>query len=287
MGLCNYRYTITFCYKSRFCVQGQATLPSVSDDAALEDDVDPKSSCSSSRSVSNEDLTAIGDKTKDLSLADIEGVGMETETGVTEALVRDLGSQVPEVAMEDLLDPDDNMQVSMTTIEDYSGIEIGDVESTADDSKAMSHSSSMDTLGDLKDEEIPGEKSAAADDDKSISEEMARGDIDVSEAIQGKENGGSAQRPGDIGSLLDNEVPLVYCTRLLCSQFLLTGYDKGLIPDRQVRVSVKALALGCTASILGLYPRIFAKHLHIASPAAGEALQHRNGKLLLLFNMTW
>ena len=41
-------------------------------------------------------------------------------------------------------------------------------------------------------------------------------------------------REGELGSLEDDDVPLVYCVRLLCSQFLLTGYPQGLAPDRKV-----------------------------------------------------
>ena len=44
----------------------------------------------------------------------------------------------------------------------------------------------------------------------------------------------SGPREGDVGSLLDDEIPLVYCVRMVCQRFLLTGYPQGLTPDRKV-----------------------------------------------------
>nr|XP_006822985.1 PREDICTED: huntingtin [Saccoglossus kowalevskii] len=64
-------------------------------------------------------------------------------------------------------------------------------------------------------------------------------------------------RDGDIGSYTDNEVPLVHCVRLMCAAYLLTGYKKGLIPDKLVRVSVKGLALGCVGNAISLFPKVF------------------------------
>nr|CAM12495.1 Huntingtin [Branchiostoma floridae] len=79
---------------------------------------------------------------------------------------------------------------------------------------------------------------------------------EVSLAEEGSEVTASAERMmGDVGHYTDEEVPLIYCTRLLCSSFLLTGHEKGLIRDREVRVSVKALSLGCLAAIFNLHPR--------------------------------
>ena len=48
------------------------------------------------------------------------------------------------------------------------------------------------------------------------------------------------------------------------------GNGQGLIPDRQVRVSVKALALGCIGSALMLCPAAFVGKLHVSSPTEGK-----------------
>jgi hypothetical protein len=60
----------------------------------------------------------------------------------------------------------------------------------------------------------------------------------------------------DVGSFTDAAVPLVYCSRHLAASFLLTGCAGFTMPDSSVRVSVKALALNCIASILHLSPGI-------------------------------
>lgn len=65
----------------------------------------------------------------------------------------------------------------------------------------------------------------------------------------------------DIGSLTDGSIPLVYCARHLATSFLLTGYPGYRMPDRNVRVSVKALALNCVAAIVRLHPNVFQLYL--------------------------
>ncbi|XP_013142471.1 PREDICTED: huntingtin [Papilio polytes] len=64
-----------------------------------------------------------------------------------------------------------------------------------------------------------------------------------------------------IGSSTDDEVVLKYCARLLASKFLLTGNKGGFIPDRSVRVSVKASALTCLSEILRLFPQVMTMYL--------------------------
>lgn len=65
----------------------------------------------------------------------------------------------------------------------------------------------------------------------------------------------------DIGSLTDGSIPLVYCARHLATSFLLTGHPGYRMPDRNVRVSVKALALNCVAAIVKLHPNVFQLYL--------------------------
>lgn len=68
---------------------------------------------------------------------------------------------------------------------------------------------------------------------------------------------------GNPGSYLDADVPLKYCARLLASTFLLTGTHKVLMPDANVRVSMKVLAVGCLTRVLLLYPPALFLDLHI------------------------
>ncbi|XP_068926815.1 huntingtin isoform X1 [Petaurus breviceps papuanus] len=68
---------------------------------------------------------------------------------------------------------------------------------------------------------------------------------------------------GDIGHFTDGDLaPLVHCVRLLSASFLLTGEKGALVPDRDVRVSVKALAVSCVGAAVALHPESFFSKLY-------------------------
>ncbi|XP_054544203.1 huntingtin isoform X3 [Talpa occidentalis] len=68
---------------------------------------------------------------------------------------------------------------------------------------------------------------------------------------------------GDIGQVADaGAAPLTHCVRLLSASFLLTGQRNALVPDREVRVSVKALALSCVGAAVALHPESFFSKLY-------------------------
>lgn len=73
---------------------------------------------------------------------------------------------------------------------------------------------------------------------------------------------------GLVGSLTDTNIsPLLFSTRLLCHSFLLTGYEDGetepLYPDRDIRVSIKSLALSCLSHIVLYFPQSFSKPMFV------------------------
>uniref|UniRef100_A0A8C9ZM16 Huntingtin n=1 Tax=Sander lucioperca TaxID=283035 RepID=A0A8C9ZM16_SANLU len=69
---------------------------------------------------------------------------------------------------------------------------------------------------------------------------------------------------GPIGHYTDQGVePLVHCVRLLAASFLLTGRKNGLTPDKEVRVSVKALAVSCVGAAAALHPEAFFNSLYL------------------------
>ncbi|XP_075893458.1 huntingtin isoform X5 [Nelusetta ayraudi] len=69
---------------------------------------------------------------------------------------------------------------------------------------------------------------------------------------------------GAIGHYTDQGAePLVHCVRLLAASFLLTGKKNGLIPDKEVRVSVKALAVSCVGAAAALLPEAFFNSLYL------------------------
>uniref|UniRef100_A0A670JRY6 Huntingtin n=1 Tax=Podarcis muralis TaxID=64176 RepID=A0A670JRY6_PODMU len=68
---------------------------------------------------------------------------------------------------------------------------------------------------------------------------------------------------GDIGCYTDGDAaPLVHCVRLLAASFLLTGEKGALVPDKDVRVSVKALAVSCVGAAVALHPEAFFSKLY-------------------------
>ncbi|XP_043091608.1 huntingtin isoform X2 [Puntigrus tetrazona] len=75
---------------------------------------------------------------------------------------------------------------------------------------------------------------------------------------------------GDIGHYTDpKEEPLVHCVRLLAASFLLAGQRNGLVPDNEVRVSVKALAVSCVGAAATLLPEAFFNKLYL-QPLEGQ-----------------
>ncbi|KAM9476563.1 huntingtin isoform 4-T4 [Clarias gariepinus] len=75
---------------------------------------------------------------------------------------------------------------------------------------------------------------------------------------------------GDIGHYTDPaEAPLVHCVRLLSASFLLSGQRNGLVPDKEVRVSVKALAVSCVGAAAALLPETFFNRLYL-QPLDGQ-----------------
>ncbi|NXP17333.1 HD protein, partial [Scytalopus superciliaris] len=82
---------------------------------------------------------------------------------------------------------------------------------------------------------------------------------------------------GDIGHYTDGDsAPLVHCVRLLSASFLLTGEKGALVPDRDVRVSVKALAVSCVGAAVALHPESFFSKLYKAPlEAMGEEYEEQ------------
>ncbi|XP_072319508.1 huntingtin isoform X8 [Eucyclogobius newberryi] len=80
---------------------------------------------------------------------------------------------------------------------------------------------------------------------------------------------------GPIGHYTDQEKePLVHCVRLLAASFLLNGQKKGLIPDKEVRVSVKALAISCVGAAAALHPAAFFNSLYL-EPLDGISVEEQ------------
>ena len=261
-----------------FIITGRGKLPSVSDDAVLEEDIDHGSEVTAATDAADSGIMTSESQTAGSSVISDSSKGCDSRSlEDDEDLVK---VDVNDIDPDHALDPDqrdtDNvseqvmvLQESMTTDDDYTNIEIGDLS----DDRAISQSSSMDTLSEAHNSpKLSRMRKAASIDCASVHssagvlpEEFEPSEPSVND-IPGLSN---AVREGDIGCLLGDDLPLLYCARVLCSKFLLSGYRHGLIPDQQIRVSIKALALGCTGSIVAIHPTVLLEKLHKSSPVPG------------------
>ncbi|KAM7156171.1 huntingtin isoform 1-T1 [Molossus nigricans] len=95
--------------------------------------------------------------------------------------------------------------------------------------------------------------------DSSVDKFMSREEA----ADPGDQENKPCRIKGDIGQSNDDDsAPLVHCVRLLSASFLLTGGKNALVLDRDVRVSVKALALSCVGAAVALHPESFFSKLY-------------------------
>lgn len=260
-------------------VSGHSRLPSVGEEASgLDDEVEPTSeSVSTSESEDALQILSEGDplpvedveEAFDLPADDVNGTKAEqvdsSDSGVmavTRALTTD--AEYSSVAISSMKDGVLSQSSSNDTLSSLAQLPSPDHSQSnllaVTDQQASSFSSRPDDLGPtvanarVSTASLP---TAAIVDTEGIPADSAA-------------NGSWLVREGDFGDLNDTlEVPLVYLVRLLCKQFLLTGYQYGLVSDRRVRVSVKALALSCVSYILELYPKAFLAKLHKSSPEPG------------------
>lgn len=64
---------------------------------------------------------------------------------------------------------------------------------------------------------------------------------------------------------LSEQSILSYALRVLCSKYLLTGKKRQIIPDTEIRVSIKHLSLVVLANILSVLPELFLQPLNLSS----------------------
>ncbi|XP_076001900.1 huntingtin isoform X2 [Genypterus blacodes] len=99
---------------------------------------------------------------------------------------------------------------------------------------------------------------------RQASDSSVEGFIPKDEPTEPEPDNKPSRIKGPIGHYTDQGVePLVHCVRLLAASFLLTGQKNGLIPDKEVRVSVKALAVSCIGAAASLHPEAFFNSLYM------------------------
>jgi len=240
-------------------VAGLSRLPSVSDEMSAAD---------------VEDISASDDQVVDMTRTDAASLESDKYTSDADRLL-DSGNNTDDDDDDDVdkifeppgvVDGSEMVSSAVTASNEYSEINVG----LAPDS-TLSPSSSYDTLPSVvvTQPQLSDSHSSADDEDDYPLSEVVHSTAD----LQDEEMAGStaAVRQGDIGSLTDDdEPPVVFLSRMLCSEFLMTGYRCGLLPDRQVRVSIKALALSCVGYFVDLHPQLLTVNLHKTSSEPGS-----------------
>ncbi|GFO37998.1 huntingtin-like [Plakobranchus ocellatus] len=241
-------------------VESVVDLVTMSDDTGLMEDADAGEKNSAPSIVSTgSDTSAF---VSDLSSSSIERSGVSINNEATVSEEAEWGDNI----------------VVMTDGTDYSGLEIGDLNedrSEISGTSGMSHSDSMETLQSLRSSSprqqglpqlIPGHD---MNGNPQIAPDPGEDDEFQPPPSPGVMNNEPVEQiPIEPDSLKEDEVPLLFYLRLLSKRFLLTGVTDGLVPDKQVRVSLKSLALGCVACTLALCPRLFL--FKLCPQASGE-----------------
>ncbi|XP_067885348.1 huntingtin isoform X3 [Heterodontus francisci] len=156
--------------------------------------------------------------------------------------------------------PSDSSELVLDgTDSQYSAMQIGQLQDEEDDASntpgdALPDSFTTSTLAVNKSHLLSHMGHSRQSSDSSVDRFVSKDDCVESADLDTK----PCRIKGDIGHYTDeNAAPLVHCVRLLSASFLLTGQKNGLIPDREVRVSVKALAVSCVGAAIGLHPEAF------------------------------
>ncbi|XP_074848498.1 huntingtin isoform X2 [Carettochelys insculpta] len=146
----------------------------------------------------------------------------------------------------------------------YSGMQIGQLQDEEDETANVLHDESSDpfrnaSLALQQPHLLKNMSHSRQPSDSSVDRFMAK-----EEAVESGDHESKPSRiKGDIGHYTDgSSAPLVHCVRLLSASFLLTGEKSALVPDRDVRVSVKALAVSCVGAAVALHPESFFSKLY-------------------------
>ncbi|KAJ8272123.1 hypothetical protein COCON_G00109820 [Conger conger] len=148
----------------------------------------------------------------------------------------------------------------------YSGMQIGTLQDEEEEEGGASAGPeepprpfSQSALALSKPHLVEGKGHSRQSSDSSVDRLVPKEDVLESADLENK----PPRIKGEIGHYTDPTVePLVHCVRLLSASFLLTGHRNGLVPDRDVRVSVKTLAVSCVGAASALHPEVFFNTLY-------------------------
>ncbi|KAM8940376.1 huntingtin isoform 2-T2 [Pelodytes ibericus] len=176
-------------------------------------------------------------------------------------------SQTTTEGPDSAVTPSDSSEIVLDGAENqYSGMQIGQLEDEEDEGPSEQFGNSSLGLNQTHLLKTMGHSRQSSDSsvDRFVTKEESVEPADL-------ENKPSRIK-GDIGHYTDKDVaPLIHCVRLLSASFLLTGQKNALVPDRDVRVSVKALAVSCVGAAVALYPEAFFSKLYKLSTETPES----------------
>ncbi|XP_062068838.1 huntingtin isoform X1 [Lepus europaeus] len=176
-------------------------------------------------------------------------------------------SQTTTEGPDSAVTPSDSSEIVLDGADSqYSGTQIGQAQDEDEDAADAFRSSSL-ALQQAHFLKTTGHSRQSSD--SSVEKLVARDEA----ADPGAQESKPCRIKGDIGQSADGDAaPLVHCVRLLSASFLLTGEKNVLVPDRDVRVSVKALALSCVGAAVALHPESFFSTLY---KAPLDTVEHR------------
>ncbi|XP_067414992.1 huntingtin isoform X3 [Emydura macquarii macquarii] len=174
-------------------------------------------------------------------------------------------SQTTTEGPDSAVTPSDSSEIVLEGTESqYSGMQIGQLQDEEDEAANVLQDESSDpfrncSLALQQSHLLKNMGHNRQPSDSSVDRFMAK-----EEAVESGDNENKPSRiKGDIGHYTDgSSAPLVHCVRLLSASFLLTGEKGALVPDRDVRVSVKALAVSCVGAAVALHPESFFSKLY-------------------------
>ncbi|RXM28279.1 Huntingtin [Acipenser ruthenus] len=148
----------------------------------------------------------------------------------------------------------------------YSGMQIGQLQDEEEEGTSHPHEAPLElfsdsTLARSKPHLLESKSHSRQPSDSSVDRLIPKDEALESAELENK----PSRIKGEIGHYTDqNAAPLVHCVRLLSASFLLNGQKNGLVPDKEVRVSVKALAVSCVGAAAALHPEAFFNKLYRA-----------------------
>ncbi|MEE6462622.1 hypothetical protein FKM82_001656 [Ascaphus truei] len=193
-------------------------------------------------------------------------MNMDLNEGTTQASspVSD-SSQTTTEGPDSAVTPSDSSEIVVDGVESqYSGMQIGQLQDEEDEGTILHQDDPADHFGSSSLGLNQSHLLKAMGHSRQSSDSSVDRFVTKEEAVEpGDLESKPSRIKGDIGHYTDvNAAPLIHCVRLLSASFLLTGQKSALVPDKEVRVSVKALAVSCVGAAVALYPEAFYSKLY-------------------------